>query len=157
LTLWDTILKELNSCSTSQAIPHNFWNPKFITLYKRPSPLPILNQMNQVQILTPNFYQIHFNIILPPVSRSYKASVTTDFPTEILYVFCITPNYWFLYLTTLISFDKKYKLWSRFTQSPKHVIMKQYPLPLQSVTSNIGSPIVIRWIIPNFFLTNRNF
>jgi len=27
------ILKELNSCSTSQAIPHHFWNPKLITLH----------------------------------------------------------------------------------------------------------------------------
>ena len=37
---------------------------------------PILRQMNQLHVLTFYFFNIHFNIILPPISRSSKWSLS---------------------------------------------------------------------------------
>jgi hypothetical protein len=149
LTPWYIIL---NSCSTSQAIPHHFWNPKLIHPFQRDHH----HSLSWTRwIKSKSWHQLSIRSILPPVSRS-QGICHCRIPNWNFVCILHFYHYLFLYLITLIPFDKRYKLRSRFTQPPKHMIMKQYLLPLHSVTSNICSPRAIRWIILSIFLTNHN-
>jgi hypothetical protein len=49
-------------------------------LYKRQSPVLILNQMNPVHVPTLRFIKTHFDTILPSMPRSFKWSFSFRFP-----------------------------------------------------------------------------
>jgi hypothetical protein len=67
LTPWSRVLLwEANCFATSQEIPRVLWNPKASHhTHKRPPPVPILSQPNQVLTPTSHFLKIYPNIILP--------------------------------------------------------------------------------------------
>ena len=57
---------EANWFAASQEIPRILWNPKVhYRTHKRPPPVSILGQLDQVHTLTSYFLKIHLNIILP--------------------------------------------------------------------------------------------
>jgi hypothetical protein len=58
------------SCSTTQEIRSVLWNNNIhYRIHKNNSVVPILSHTNQIHILDPYFFDIHFNIILPSTSR----------------------------------------------------------------------------------------
>ena len=62
---------EANWFAASQEIPRISRNPKFhYRTQKRPSPVSILGQPNQVHIPTSHLLEIHLNIIHPSMPRS---------------------------------------------------------------------------------------
>jgi len=55
---------ETNRFQTSQEILRVSWNPKVLyRIHKRPSPVPILNQLDPVHTTTSHFLQVHLNKI----------------------------------------------------------------------------------------------
>ena len=55
--------------SVSQEIPHILWNRNILNnIHKRSSPVPVLNQINQIHASSSHFLCIHFNVILPSAS-----------------------------------------------------------------------------------------
>jgi hypothetical protein len=67
---------ESDSHSVNQEISPVLWNPKVhYHVHKNPPVDSILSQMNLVYILTPYFFKINFNIILPSMSRFPKQSL----------------------------------------------------------------------------------
>jgi hypothetical protein len=64
---------EANSHSASQEVSRFSRNPKVHYRVQKCLPLdPILGYLISVNILTPYFFKIHFNIILPSVPKSAK-------------------------------------------------------------------------------------
>jgi hypothetical protein len=97
-SMQDNPSREGDSCSASQ-IPHILepegsllYSQNLITgPYSEPNeygshplilPVPILSQLNPVHNLTSDFFEIHFNIILPYTPRSSKWSVTFRFSSQ---------------------------------------------------------------------------
>lgn len=78
--------------------------------------LPILKHTNPVEILTPYFFKLHFNITFPSIPRFFKCFLLLDFLVKFLYVLltspvCMWPTHLiFLLLITLTVFSQDYKL-----------------------------------------------
>jgi hypothetical protein len=51
----------------------------------------MLSQKNPRVMLKPHFFNIHFNFILPSMSRSYGWLLPSGFPTETLHAFHTSP------------------------------------------------------------------
>jgi hypothetical protein len=78
---------EAGSCSAGQQIPCIIWNLKVCYhVYKNPSLIPILSQMNEPHTLT-LYFKIYFNIILPLVARCSKWFLSFRF-CDLIYI-CI--------------------------------------------------------------------
>ena len=74
---------EANRFSGSQEIPLILWNPKVhYRVYKSPTPVPILSQLDPVHTPTSNFLKIHPNIIRPSTPGSPKWSISLRFPHQ---------------------------------------------------------------------------
>jgi hypothetical protein len=59
------------NCATTQELPSILWNPKVHNrLHKSLPMVPILSQINSFSTNLSYLSKIHFNIILPPTSRS---------------------------------------------------------------------------------------
>jgi hypothetical protein len=70
----------------------NLWNFKFhYRDHKSPPLVPIQSQLNQAHIAPCYFSKTHFIIILVPTSRSSKWSLSSEFPTRVLYAFRFSP------------------------------------------------------------------
>ena len=77
---------EANWFAASQEIPRILWNPKVhYHTHKRPPLVPILGQPNSVPIPTSHLLKIHPNIIHPSTPMSPQWSLSSGFPTKILY------------------------------------------------------------------------
>ena len=73
---------EANRYSASQEIPRT---------YKRPPPVPILNQRNPVHASSSHFLTIHFNIIPPSTHDSPNGLFQFDLPNKTLYTSVLSP------------------------------------------------------------------
>ena len=72
---------EANRFSASQEIPRILRNSKVhYRIHKRPSPFPILRQLDPVHNTTSHFLKIHLNIIFPFTSGFPKWSLSFRFP-----------------------------------------------------------------------------
>jgi hypothetical protein len=83
LTSWSPYW-EANSRSTGQETPCLSCNPDVhYRDHKMPPLEPVMSQINLIHILTPQFYKIHFNIIVPSTSKSSKWSRPFRFSDQI--------------------------------------------------------------------------
>ena len=116
---------EANGYAEGKKIPHISWKPKVhYCICKCPQTVPILSQSNSIHSL-----KIHFNIILPPTSRS-----PSGLPTKTLYASLLSPIHatcWahlLLDLITRIIFGEKYRSQSSSLCSLLH---SQYQIPVR--------------------------
>jgi hypothetical protein len=82
---------EANSGSAGQEIPHFSCISKVHYRVHKSLPLgPILCQMSPVHTLIPCLFKIHFNIILPPTTRSPNKSLSFWFSDLKFYMICLS-------------------------------------------------------------------
>jgi hypothetical protein len=68
---------EANRSAASQEISRILWNPKVhYRIHMRPSPGPILTQINSFHAYTSHFLKVRFNIIVPATPPSSKWSLS---------------------------------------------------------------------------------
>jgi hypothetical protein len=113
--------------------------------------VPILSQMNPIQILVVCSFPIHVNIIIQSMSRSFKWFFPLGFPAKLFYIFWCSPvsAICLIHLTHhLISikiFDEEYKM--------KLSSAFLFLLPLGSKHSpqhsNLYHPLSIYYPLPN--------
>jgi hypothetical protein len=85
------VLGMLTTAQLVQDVPP-FRDPKgLFHVHKSPPLDPILSQMNPVQIITPHFFNICFNITVSPTPRCAKWFFLQDFSARILYTFVNLP------------------------------------------------------------------
>jgi hypothetical protein len=71
---------EANSHSSSQEIPRLLWNPNVLYRFHNIPPLvPVLSQMNPLEIFPSCFPKIHSNIIVPSTSKICAVENGTKF------------------------------------------------------------------------------
>jgi hypothetical protein len=76
LTPWSRVLREkLTVTHLVKKFPSFYGTRWFITVYKCPPLVPILNEMNTVHTFPPYFPKINSNIILPSTPRSSEWSL----------------------------------------------------------------------------------
>jgi hypothetical protein len=106
-----SLSSEAVSCTATQEFRNILWKPK---VHYRVHKSSILSQINPVHTTPSYLSETHFNIILPPTSRS---SFPSGFPTKILYAFlfalirAICPAYLILFdLIILIALKRPFVL-----------------------------------------------
>jgi hypothetical protein len=78
---WSRVILEKLTGSRLVKLPTLYGTPKVrYRVYKRPPPVPILSQLDQVHTPTSHFLKIHFNITLPSTLGSSKWSLALRFP-----------------------------------------------------------------------------
>ena len=81
-----------NMSSPSQQIPRILRNPKVhYGIHKHQLPVPVRNHIKPVHATPSHFLNLHFNIILPSMSRSSKWLFPSGLPTKTLYAPLISP------------------------------------------------------------------
>jgi hypothetical protein len=126
----ETFLRSRQLCSYSRT-SHNLWKLNvYYAFHKCPPPFDhILSRIDPAHSTPSYLSNIHFNIHHPTTFWSSQWSLSSSFPTIILYEFLFSPNYvtWSVhfilhYLIDLIMLDEEYNSRSSslcsFLQSP---------------------------------------
>jgi hypothetical protein len=78
--------------TSSQEIPCTLWNPKIHYCgHKSTSLVTILSQINSIHTIPSYFFKIHFNIILPSLTRYSKWPLCFRFPHKYLVSISLLP------------------------------------------------------------------
>ena len=92
-TPWSrALLSKLTVPTLVKKYPPIFWNPKFhCRIHKIPLTVPILSQINLVNVHPSHFSKNSFNIILPSVPKPTKWPLSRRFPHQILHTPLLSP------------------------------------------------------------------
>jgi hypothetical protein len=111
---------EAANCAATRELPSILWNPEVHhRVHIRPSPVPILSQIDPIHTTPSYLSKIHFNIVHPSTSWSPSGLLPSGYPTNILYAFLLSlvraacpAHLILLHLITLIMLGEEYKLWN---------------------------------------------
>jgi hypothetical protein len=76
--------------SDNQEIPRILWKPNVYNRFRKCPLVPVISQINTVQVPLPYFFNIYSHKILPSTSRSFKYSLSS-FPAQTLYTPILFP------------------------------------------------------------------
>ena len=137
--------REANRFSASQEIRHILCNPRVhYLIYKCPSTVPILSQLDSIHTPTSHFLEIRQNIILPSTPGSSKWSICLRFSHK-------NPIYFSPLLSPIRTTCPAYLIILDFIT--RTILGKEYRSLSSSLCSFLHSPVTSSHLGPNTLLS----